>query len=305
VPYTYTILPNGTIKIYLQLTTSLVQPTFSIDITNPAAVISTATGLSLQSVQSLLTIAKIDYYPPTDGQQAPTNFVATFVVVAILLLYVVSFVFSDVMVRPLQMLQLLFLHCMVNSPVSANIYYLLAGLQNSTLLFINNWFSGSFPNPSPYYTVPLVIASTCTDYIFLRNVGQIFILIIILACFWLLFLVLGNKRIVTHKVWHSFLAEVSQKRYQFMVVNDVLSLFYLPILYFGFLQLQTLIGPGIYAFNAAATLIFIALAITLPIIWTTVWYRRTPEDLSNNFWFLTLRIRVPNTVAASVHEDRS
>jgi hypothetical protein len=63
VPYTYEILSNGTIKIYLQINANLINPTFSVSISDPAAVISTATGISLQNVQSLLNIPMIEYYP--------------------------------------------------------------------------------------------------------------------------------------------------------------------------------------------------------------------------------------------------
>jgi hypothetical protein len=50
VPYTYVILSNGTIKLYLAIDTSLVNPTFSVQITNPGAIVSTSTGVSLQNV---------------------------------------------------------------------------------------------------------------------------------------------------------------------------------------------------------------------------------------------------------------
>ncbi len=129
--------------------------------------------------------------------------------VAVLLLYALTFFFSDVMVRPLQILQILFLHCLINSPVSANIYYLLAGLKITTLNFIKNWFSSFFPTPSPYYDVPLTVKTALVDYIFLRNVGQIFVIIVVAICLWFVFLILGNKKIMKHKIWFSFFSEVS------------------------------------------------------------------------------------------------
>ena len=100
--------------------------------------------MSLQNVQSILTLAKLDYYPPEDGVDAGTNFPAKFTVIVFLLLLVFSFFFSDVMIKPIQMLQLLFLHSLIDSPVSANIYYLLVQLRLSTLNFVTNWFSSSF-----------------------------------------------------------------------------------------------------------------------------------------------------------------
>jgi hypothetical protein len=273
ITYTYEILSNGTIKIYLDVGISLTQPTFTVDISDPSAVISES-GVTLQNVQSLLSLEKIDYYPPADGSEAGTNFPATFTAVVFLLLFAATFVFSDVMVRPLQLLQLLFLHCLIDSPISANLYYLLSHLKLATLSFTTNWFSSSFPTPSPYYSIPLKIKDNCVDYIFLRNVGQIFVYIVILACFWVVFLLLGNKRIVTHKIWLSFFSEVSEKRFKNMLVNDVVSLFYLPITYFGFWQMNNLFGEGIYGFNGFATLFFTASAIAVPVIWLGIWCKR-------------------------------
>lgn len=180
--------------------------------------------------------------------------------------------------RPLQILQLIFLHCLISAPVSANIYYLLAGLKISTLNFIKNWFSSFFPTPSPYYDVPLTIKTALVDYIFLRNVGQIFVMIVVMFCFWLVFLILGNKRIMKHKIWLNFFSEVSKKRFQLMVINDIVSIFYLPITYFGFLQMTHLFdAPGIYSFNGVMALIFLMVAIIVPIAWIVLWCKRTPE----------------------------
>lgn len=181
------------------------------------------------------------------------------------------------MVRPLQILQLLFLHCLISAPVSANIYYLLAGLKISTLNFITNWFRSYFANPSPYYDVPLVIKNTLVDYIFLRNVGQIFVMIVVFICFWFVFLMLGNKRIMLHKIWFGFFSEISEKRFQLMVINDVISLFYLPITYFGFFQISHLFeSSGIYIANGIMTILFLAVAIIIPIVWMILWCKRTP-----------------------------
>lgn len=305
VTYTYQILSNGTIKLYLDVGLTLSNPTFSVTITDPAAIVSTETGMTLQNVQSLINIAKLDYYPPSEGADAGTNFPGTFTSIVFLLLFMLTFFFSDVMVRPLQMLQLLFLHSLVDSPVSANIYYLLARLRISTLSFVTNWFAGSFPNTTVYYDTPLKIDDTCIDYIFLRNVGQIFVVVVIYASFWFLFLLLGNKRLIGHKIWHSFLHEVSEKRFQWMVVNDIMSLFYVPITYFGFWQFRNLFGSGIYAFNGVATLLFVLLAIAIPILWLVLWCKRTPQDTHNTLWFLTLRVKVPEGSAMPIHDDRS
>ena len=216
-----------------------------------------------------------------------------------------TFFFSDVLIRPLQMLQLLFLHSLVDSPVSANIFYLLINLRISTLNFVTNWFGDSFPATTTYYDTPLLIKDVCTDYIFLRNVGQIFVVMVIYASFWFVFLMLGNKRLISHKIWHSFLNEVSEKRFQWMVVNDVMSLFYVPVTYFGFWQFKNLFGSGVYGFNGFATLFFLLLSIAIPILWLALWCKRTPQDVHNTLWFLTLRIKQAEGNAVVIHDERS
>ena len=67
ITYTYEILSNGTIKLYPQIDVNLISPTFSVSITDPSAVISDETGLTLQNVESLIEIASVDYYSPQDG----------------------------------------------------------------------------------------------------------------------------------------------------------------------------------------------------------------------------------------------
>jgi hypothetical protein len=63
-----------------------------------------------------------------------------------------------------------------------------------------------------------------------------------------------------------------------MVINDILSIFYLPITYFGFFQMSHLFdNPGIYSFNGAIALIFVLIAIIVPIAWLVLWCKRSPE----------------------------
>lgn len=114
----------------------MISPTFSVTISDPASVTSTATGVSLQNVQSLLTIAALEYYPPSDGVDAGTNFPAKLITVLTLLLYAITFVFSDVMVRPLQMLQIILFHSLIAAGVPANLYYFLFQAKDSTLDFV-------------------------------------------------------------------------------------------------------------------------------------------------------------------------
>lgn len=61
-----------------------------------------------------------------------------------------------------------------------------------------------------------------------------------------------------------------------MVVNDVLSLFYLPITYFGFWQFTHLFGEGVYGFNGFSALVLVLAALIIPVVWLGLWCKRSP-----------------------------
>ena len=64
VSYTYTILSDGTIKLYLNLNTDLNNPNFQIRFSDPTAIVSTENGATLQTVTNIFFIEKVEYYPP-------------------------------------------------------------------------------------------------------------------------------------------------------------------------------------------------------------------------------------------------
>ena len=124
--------------------------------------------------------------------------------------------------------------------IPANLYYFLTHARHSIMGFLPNFFSSYLPATSPYYLTPQKVADTVVDEIFLRHLGQLFFYSLFFAFFWLLFLVLGNPRIVTQKIWQGFFRDISVKRYQFMALHDVLSLFCLPLFYFAFSQFRAI-----------------------------------------------------------------
>lgn len=59
VSYTYTILSDGTIKLYLNIPVDLVNPVFTVKFTDPTAILSIDSGVPLQNVDSNFTISKV------------------------------------------------------------------------------------------------------------------------------------------------------------------------------------------------------------------------------------------------------
>lgn len=101
------------------------------------------------------------------------------------------------MVKPVQMLQILFFHCVTTAPMSASMYFFLLELKPSLLQFLPNWLSIPITKDITLYaTSTQKTIDVFVDYNFFRNVGHIAFLIVIAFGFWALFMVLSNRRIV-------------------------------------------------------------------------------------------------------------
>jgi hypothetical protein len=62
-----------------------------------------------------------------------------------------------------------------------------------------------------------------------------------------------------------------------MAVNDFISLFYMPILWLAFNQFQDF-GVGSYMqFNAFCSILFLVIAILLPILYLYMWWKKSSE----------------------------
>lgn len=275
VSFSYVIMSDGTIKLYLDLQADLNNPIFTVRFTDPTAIVSLANGATLQEVTDEFTIEKVEYYPPEDSYEIGIKKVTLFTVVFILLLYCVTFLFTDTMVKPIQMLQVMFFHCVTTSPMSASLYFFLLELKPSLLQFLPNWLSLplsrdlTLHKTSTQKTIDVFI-----DYNFFRNVGQIVFMIIIAFGLWALFMILSNRRIIEHKTWHNFLESVSVRRFRFSLLNDIISVFYVPIVWFGFNQFQELFSEGYLGFNGFVCLIMVVFVLLYPFGLVYVWWKK-------------------------------
>ena len=198
-----------------------------------------------------------------------------FGIIFILLLYALTFLFTDTMVKVVQMVQLIFFHVLISSQLPASLYFYLLEFKLSLFQFLPNW-------PGLAIVDDLTIHATSNqktidiflDYNFSRNVGQIFFFIVFLIPFWLIFLILSNRRVVEHKKWNTFFSLISHRRFRFMILNDIASVLYLPVLIFGFYQFQELFGEGYMGFNGFITLVFVLAFLALPFIWTAIWCKK-------------------------------
>jgi len=153
-------------------------------------------------------------------------------------------------------------------------------LKKSILQFTPNFFESKLEPNTVYHKSPQKIIDMFTDYDFLRNMGQLFFFIIVFTCMWLVFLFLSNKKLISHKLWFNMFDDVFKRRFKFMALNDVFSLFFVPIVWFALWQFQDLKGSGSsddYSnINSAFTVIFLILTLLLPFIWTMFWFKFEP-----------------------------
>lgn len=105
-----------------------------------------------------------------------------------------------------------------------------------------NFFSSYLSPSKSYHPASQKVIDIFVDFNFLRHVGQIFFFIVVFGVIWLIFLFLSNKRLISNKIWHGMFEDVFKRRFKFKALNDVLSLFYVPLIWFGLSQLKDLGG---------------------------------------------------------------
>jgi hypothetical protein len=88
--------------------------------------------------------------------------------------------------------------------------------------------------------------------------------------------------------------DVFKRRFKFMAINDVFSLFYVPILWFGLSQFKSLIdsGPETYmTVNAGLTVVFFVFAVVMPFVWLMMWIKFDPSRFDVECSFMCKRIK--------------
>ncbi len=72
-----------------------------------------------------MVIGRVDYYSPAESTKAMTNIAARLTVVVVLLIYAISFLWTDAAVKSIQLIQLALFHATINSPIPPALYYYL------------------------------------------------------------------------------------------------------------------------------------------------------------------------------------
>ena len=198
----------------------------------------------MQTSEANFIIEKVEYYSPETGIKAQTNTAARFAVIFVLLLYAVSFFWTDAAIKPLQFIQLALLHATLNIVIPPSLHFYLIEFKRSLISFVPNIFGSRLEPDKVYHASSLKVIDIFTDYDFLRHLGQIFFFLAVFAVMWLIFCLLSNKRLISDKLWHHMFDDIFKRRFKFMAINDIFSLFYVPIMWFTISQFADLAGTA-------------------------------------------------------------
>lgn len=86
-PYTATVMADGTIKLVLDPSISITNPTFTVTINDPSK-ITTSSGGTLSSLEAIVNDIVLNYYPPGTTSDGPLVVAGT--VLSILMLLVLA-----------------------------------------------------------------------------------------------------------------------------------------------------------------------------------------------------------------------
>lgn len=212
IPFEYTVLPNGTIRVALKVDITLVSPKFSIIFTDPSSIISVINNGTLQNVINLLSVLSVDYYPPDTGVNAGTNTLTLFMSVALLIFVFLGWLFVPLsFMHALHTFQLLYLHIYINYIMPANLYYYLKGLQLTMMSFLPNILAKGLPAGYLNVNVPQRIVDLHGDFNFSRNAGSVLFIVLVYLFIGGLISILST-RIIPNRIWRNFFKGMLQQR---------------------------------------------------------------------------------------------
>jgi hypothetical protein len=214
IPFTYTVLSNGTIRAVLNIDMTLINPKFLVVFTDPNSVISAANSNStLQNVVNYISLNSVDYYSPDVGSAAGTNTLTVFMSIALLIFVFLGWLFVPLsFLHTLHIFQLLYMHIYINYIMPANLYYFLNGLQLTMLRFLPNILAKGLPTGYFNSNVPQRIVDLHGDFNFSRNAGSVILVVIIYVLIGGLVSILST-RVIPNRVWRNLFKGILNQRF--------------------------------------------------------------------------------------------
>lgn len=142
-PYTAQVMPDGTIKIVLDPSVTIKNPSFTVSINDPSK-ITTASGASLQSLEAVVKDIVLNSYPPGTTSDAPLVVAGNVLAVSMLIITAAVFLFTPVPIyQSLEVFQIAAFYAYITD-LPPNFFFFLKNLSKTRFGFLPNPLAGAY-----------------------------------------------------------------------------------------------------------------------------------------------------------------
>lgn len=292
IPFTYTQLPDGSIKIVLILNTTLTDPTFEVSFVSPTAVQS-KTGSPLQSVSNLIAVKTVQVYPPGTTSDSPLSIAGTILSALMLAVFFAGLVVSPMAgLMSLSVFQQFYVHAYINYTIPPNLFYFLKNLKLTMMGFLPNLPALGFPDADYWQSdIPQKVLDLDGYINFCKSVGSVVLYIIVYLGLALLVKLFSTKFMMNRPMRNLF-AEVYEQRVKFNFLHEVLWTYFLPVVFYGMLQFRHFSSDTpMYSFNLFLSVLMLLAFLALPFIFVKVIYKEDVDELNDNYRHLVYALK--------------
>ena len=187
--------------------------------------------------------------------------------------------------------QLLFCLLFVNLVLPPNAGYSLAQFRITAFTFLPNMFSNSLSTPLYSSTFGNTIYNFFGDMVFVRNMGYLYTILLVLVVFMLILLLIWKKKIGNAKPWAKrFLKET----FWFKHLHGMVYVLWLPTFCFGLVKMRDYsTSTPLEGFSIFSSFLFMIPMLILPIYFSVKVYRlirdhpTTVQMLSKGYSYIT------------------
>lgn len=292
IPFTYSVLPDGSYKIILDLNTTLTDPTFEISFKSPTAVQS-LTGSPLQSVSNFIAVKTVQVYPPGSTSDSPLAIAGTILSWGMVGVFFVALIISPMAaLMSLSVFQQFYIMGYINYVIPPNLFYFLKNLKPAMLGFLPNLPGMGFTGPDYWQSdIPQKVLDLDGSINFSKSVGSVVLYIIVYVVLALLVKLFSTKCMMNRPLRNLFI-EVYDQRVKWNFMHEVLWTYFLPVVFYGLLQFRHFNSDSpMYSFNLFLSVLLLVAFLSLPFIFARIIFKEDVDDLHDNYRHLVYALK--------------
>lgn len=284
VQFTTQVMADGTIKIILAPGLTITNPSFTVTINNPS-MIQSASGGSLQSLQSSIDNVPVTNFPPGATTDAPLIIAGTILSIFMLILLGLIFLCTPLPVfLTLEAFQMIAFYALVNE-LPPNLFFFMQKISLTRLEFLPNMLQNVYGLPNGFFPqIPTKVTDldgglsftyTSCSYLFVLFVYGLVALIIYGL----------TTKYNTNRPLRELFTKIYEMRVKWGLLNDFLWMFSLDIFVCGFMQFRFTNNGGDVAIAVISLLLFLGALIAL---FAHHYKKYDPEnqEVVNNYHFM-------------------